>query len=250
MGLLIVAAILGDNINYAVGRFFGERITNWTLFGKRLVRAKDLEKTHGYFERYGVRTIIIARFIPIVRTITPFVAGVGKMSYHNKFLPFDVLGGVAWITHTHYWPVSPSASTRSMQKNYEVIILGIVFISALLPDGDQVRPLPLRRQEKRGTPEGATFVPDGDMRRYGLIRPAARPQFQPGLLHGQDSGVKASTDLPLRPLRTRRTSPSSSGLCNATPGTSGGSTSPIPYKRLIIPFLARAGPRWPPPWAR
>ena len=97
LGLLIVAAILGDNINYWVGRYFGERVTEWKLFGKRLVRDKDLEKTHGYFEKYGVRTIIIARFVPIVRTITPFVAGVGKMDYRKKFLPYDIMGGILWI---------------------------------------------------------------------------------------------------------------------------------------------------------
>lgn len=130
MGLLIVAAVLGDNINYWVGRFFGDRITQWTLFGKRLVRQKDLDKTHGYFERYGVRTIIIARFVPIVRTVTPFVAGVGRMSYRNKFLPFDVLGGIAWITLLLLAGFA-FGQHPFVQKNYEVVILGIVFISVL-----------------------------------------------------------------------------------------------------------------------
>ncbi|MBS1583888.1 MAG: VTT domain-containing protein [Bacteroidetes bacterium] len=130
MGLLIVAAVLGDNINYWVGRFFGDRITQWTLFGKRLVRQKDLDKTHGYFERYGVRTIIIARFVPIVRTVTPFVAGVGRMSYRNKFLPFDVLGGIAWITLLLLAGFA-FGQHPFVQKNYEMVILGIVFISVL-----------------------------------------------------------------------------------------------------------------------
>lgn len=130
LGLLIVAAILGDNINYWVGRFFGERITKMTLYGKRLVRDKDLEKTHGYFEKYGVRTIIIARFIPIVRTITPFVAGIGKMDYRRKFLPYDIMGGILWIglllSAGFLFGQHPF-----VQKNYEVVILGIVFISVL-----------------------------------------------------------------------------------------------------------------------
>ncbi len=78
--LLFLAAVLGDNINYWVGRFFGPRVVKWRLFGRDLVQQKHLEKTHGYFERYGVKTIIIARFVPIVRTITPFVAGIGAMS--------------------------------------------------------------------------------------------------------------------------------------------------------------------------
>jgi membrane-associated protein len=130
LALLIPAAILGDNINYWVGRSFGERVTSWKLFGKRLVREKDLEKTHGYFEKYGVRTIIIARFVPIVRTITPFVAGVGKMNYRKKFLPYDIAGGVLWITLLlmagYLFGQHPF-----VQKNYEVVILGIVFISVL-----------------------------------------------------------------------------------------------------------------------
>jgi len=130
LGLLIVAAILGDNINYWVGRYFGERVTEWKLFGKRLVRDKDLEKTYGYFEKYGVRTIIIARFVPIVRTITPFVAGVGKMDYRKKFLPYDIMGGILWIglllSAGFIFGQHPF-----VQKNYEVVILGIVFISVL-----------------------------------------------------------------------------------------------------------------------
>ncbi|MBS1547197.1 MAG: VTT domain-containing protein [Bacteroidetes bacterium] len=130
LALLIPAAILGDNINYWVGRFFGARITEWKLFGKRLVREKDLAKTHGYFDRYGVRTIIIARFVPIVRTITPFVAGIGKMDYRRKFLPFDILGGVLWISLLLLAGFI-FGQHPFVQKNYEVVILAIVFISVL-----------------------------------------------------------------------------------------------------------------------
>lgn len=130
LALLIPAAILGDNINYWVGRFFGARITEWKLLGKRLVREKDLAKTHGYFDRYGVRTIIIARFVPIVRTITPFVAGIGKMDYRRKFLPFDILGGVLWISLLLLAGFI-FGQHPFVQKNYEVVILAIVFISVL-----------------------------------------------------------------------------------------------------------------------
>jgi membrane-associated protein len=130
LGLLIIAAILGDNINYWVGRFFGAHITGWKLFGRPLVRPKDLEKTHGYFEKYGVRTIVIARFVPIVRTITPFVAGIGKMDYRRKFLPFDIMGGVLWITILLMAGFA-FGQHPFVQKNYEVVILAIVFISVL-----------------------------------------------------------------------------------------------------------------------
>lgn len=128
--LLFAAAVLGDNINYWVGRFFGPRVAKWRLLGRDLVQQKHLDKTHAYFEKYGVKTIIIARFVPIVRTITPFVAGIGAMSYRRKFLPFDVLGGALWIglllLSGFLFGQHPF-----VQKNYETVILAIVFISVL-----------------------------------------------------------------------------------------------------------------------
>ena len=130
LALLIPAAIIGDNINYWVGRTFGLHVLGWKLFGKRLVSQKNLDKTHGYFEKYGVRTIIIARFVPIVRTITPFVAGIGKMDYRRKFLPFDIIGGVLWITLLLLAGFA-FGQHPFVQKNYEVVILAIVGISLL-----------------------------------------------------------------------------------------------------------------------
>ncbi len=129
-GLLFLAAVLGDNINYWVGRYFGPRVVKWRIFGRDLVQQKYLDKTHAYFEKYGVKTIIIARFVPIVRTITPFVAGVGSMDYRRKFLPFDIAGGALWIglllLAGYLFGTHPF-----VQKNYETVILGIVFISVL-----------------------------------------------------------------------------------------------------------------------
>lgn len=128
--LLFVAAVLGDNINYWVGRFFGPRIVKWRTFGRDLVQQKHLDKTHAYFEKYGVKTIIVARFVPIVRTITPFVAGIGSMSYRSKFLPYDIFGGALWISSmvlagyafgTHPW----------IQEHFEAVVIGIVGISVL-----------------------------------------------------------------------------------------------------------------------
>ncbi|HQW87055.1 MAG TPA: VTT domain-containing protein [Flavobacteriales bacterium] len=130
LALLFVAAVLGDNINYAVGRWFGEHVVGWKLFGRALVRRKDLDKTHAYFEKFGVKTIIIARFIPIVRTITPFVAGVGAMDYRRKFLPYDVLGGALWIgllTLMGYL----FGNLPFVQKHYETVILAIIGLSVL-----------------------------------------------------------------------------------------------------------------------
>jgi membrane-associated protein len=128
--LLFLAAVLGDNINYWVGRFFGPRIVKWRTFGRDLVQQKHLDKTHAYFEKYGVKTIIMARFVPIVRTITPFVAGVGAMDYRRKFLPYDIAGGALWICTmllagyafgTHPW----------IQKHFEMVVVAIVLLSVL-----------------------------------------------------------------------------------------------------------------------
>lgn len=130
LALLIPAAILGDSLNYWAGEYLGDRITNLKLFGKRLVRQKDLDKTHSYFEKYGVRTIVIARFVPIVRTLAPFVAGVGKMDYRRKFLPYNIIGGVFWISLLLVAGFL-FGQHPFVQKNYETVILGIVFISVL-----------------------------------------------------------------------------------------------------------------------
>lgn len=129
-GLLFAAAVLGDNINYWVGRFFGPRVVRWRTFGRDLVQQKHLDKTHSYFEKYGVKTIIIARFVPIIRTITPFVAGIGAMDYRRRFLPFDVLGGGLWIGALLLAGYA-FGQHPFVQKHYEAVILGIVFISVL-----------------------------------------------------------------------------------------------------------------------
>lgn len=127
--LLIVAAVLGDNINYFVGKFFSERVLSWKIKGKPLVKKEWLDKTHEFFEKNGTKTIILARFVPIVRTITPFVSGVGRMNY-KTFLPYDILGGVLWVgsvTILGYF----LGQIPFVEKHLEKFILGIVFISVL-----------------------------------------------------------------------------------------------------------------------
>lgn len=95
--LLLLAAFLGDNCNYFIGKFIGEKALGIKIFGKRLVKQEYLAKTHSFYEKYGAATVIVARFVPIVRTIAPFVAGVGKMKY-IKYLFFSVIGALLWVS--------------------------------------------------------------------------------------------------------------------------------------------------------
>ena len=91
--MLAAAAILGDNVNYWIGRYVGPR----AFTGKvRFLKKEYLDRTHRFFEKYGPKAIVLARFVPIVRTFTPFVAGIGAMNY-AKFLCFDIPGGLAWV---------------------------------------------------------------------------------------------------------------------------------------------------------
>lgn len=130
IGLLSIAAILGDNINYGIGRFFGQRAVNLKLFGRSLVKQTYIDKTHGFFEKYGTKAIIMARFVPIVRTFTPFVAGVGKMDYKRKFLPFDIVGGILWISSMSIAGYL-LGSYPLIKNNFEAVVILIILISVL-----------------------------------------------------------------------------------------------------------------------
>jgi membrane-associated protein len=128
--LLTVAAIAGDNLNYAAGRYLGLRATNIKIGGRRLVKQEYIDRTHVFFEKHGTKAIIMARFVPIVRTFTPFVAGLGRMDYKGKFLPFDIFGGILWITS-----MSVSGyffgSLPWVKEHFEAVVLIIIFLSIL-----------------------------------------------------------------------------------------------------------------------
>jgi membrane-associated protein len=130
IALLFIAAVLGDNINYMIGRFAGSKVVALELRGRRLVKQAYLDKTHAFFEKYGTKAIIMARFVPIVRTFTPFVAGVGQMNYKGKFLPYDIAGGFLWISSmslSGYF----LGNLHFFQKHFEAVVLGIILLSVM-----------------------------------------------------------------------------------------------------------------------
>lgn len=127
--LLMIAAVLGDNVNYYVGKYLSEKVLALKIKNKPLVKQEWLDEVHKYFDEYGSKTIVIARFMPIIRTVTPFVAGIGNMN-HNIFLMYNIIGGVIWvgsITLAGYF----LGTIPWVENNLEKIILGIVFVSIL-----------------------------------------------------------------------------------------------------------------------
>lgn len=124
--ILFLAALTGDNVNYFVGRLVGEK-----LFKKnsRFLKKEYLDKTHSFYEKYGGKTIIIARFVPIVRTFTPFVAGLGKMSY-PKYITYCIAGAMLWVglfVYTGYF----FGNLPFIKSNFSFVVIAIILISLL-----------------------------------------------------------------------------------------------------------------------
>lgn len=125
--ILIVAAILGDASNYVIGRQFGERL--FSNPHSRIFKQSYLQKTHDFYKKHGGKTIILARFVPIVRTFAPFVAGMGHMSYRH-FAAFNVIGGIVWVVLFSYAGYF-FGGMEIVQKNLELLIILIIFVSIL-----------------------------------------------------------------------------------------------------------------------
>lgn len=127
VGILIVAAILGDAVNYSIGRYFGQRL--FSNPNSKIFKQSYLEKTNKFYEKHGGKTIILARFVPIVRTFAPFVAGMGKMTYKH-FLSFNVIGGIAWISIFSFLGYFVGGF-ETVQNNIKIIVVLIIIISIL-----------------------------------------------------------------------------------------------------------------------
>ncbi len=127
--LLFIAAVLGDNCNYWIGRTIGLKVFHIKLKGKPIVKQEYLDKTHVFFEKYGTKAIIMARFVPFVRTFAPFAAGIAEMNY-KKYLSFDLLGGALWIgslTTAGYL----LGEVEFIRKHIDLVCLGVVGMSVL-----------------------------------------------------------------------------------------------------------------------
>jgi membrane-associated protein len=125
--LLSAAAILGDTVNYALGKFFGHAII--AAGNGRFVKKEYVDKTHRFFEKYGGRTIILARFVPIVRTFAPFVAGIGEMNYFH-FLVYNVTGGIVWVAGFIYGGFY-FGNMPFVKDNFTLVIFAIIVLSIL-----------------------------------------------------------------------------------------------------------------------
>ncbi|MBS0905424.1 DedA family protein [Pantoea dispersa] len=125
--LLVIAAILGDAVNYIIGRLFGEKL--FSNPNSKIFRRSYLDKTHAFYDRHGGKTIILARFVPIVRTFAPFVAGMGHMSYRH-FALFNVTGALLWVLLFSYAGYL-FGDLPVVQENLKLLIVGIIIVSVL-----------------------------------------------------------------------------------------------------------------------
>lgn len=125
--LLAIAAILGDTVNYGIGHYLGPRV--FSRQDVRFLNRRYLDRTHKFYEKYGGKTIIIARFVPIIRTFAPFVAGVGSMTY-SRFIAYNIVGGLAWIAifvaGGYFFGNIPI-----VRKNFTLVIMAIILISVM-----------------------------------------------------------------------------------------------------------------------
>jgi len=123
---LSIAAILGDTVNYWIGHYIGPRAFSGNI---RFLKKEYLDRTHDFYEKHGGKTIILARFIPIIRTFAPFVAGIGAMSY-GRFITYNVVGGVAWVgifVFLGYY----FGSLEFVRNNFSLVVIAIIIISVL-----------------------------------------------------------------------------------------------------------------------
>jgi len=124
--VLVCAAIFGDTANYWIGHFFGEKLIASKL---SIIKKEHIDKTRSFYDKHGGKTIILARFVPIVRTFAPFVAGIGKMHY-GKFISYNIVGGIAWVTLFTFAGYF-FGNIPAVKHNLTIVIFGIIGISVI-----------------------------------------------------------------------------------------------------------------------
>jgi membrane-associated protein len=125
--LLVIAGVLGNTVNYSIGYYLGPRVFQWE--GSRLFNRKALDRAHAFYEKHGGVTIIITRFVPILRTFAPFVAGIARMTY-LRFTAYNLAGGLAWVLsllYTGYW----FGNVPIVKQNLSAVILGVIVLSVM-----------------------------------------------------------------------------------------------------------------------
>jgi len=146
--LLATAAVLGDSVNYWIGHYLGER-----AYKIRWIKQEYLERTHAFFEKHGGKTIFLARFVPIVRTFAPFVAGIGRMSY-GYFFSYNVFGGIAWValftTAGHLFGNIPA-----IRDHFSLVVLAIILVSVLPMAYEGIKAAREKKETQGGLPEAS-----------------------------------------------------------------------------------------------
>jgi len=156
--LIVLAAVLGDQVGYMIGKFFGPRL--FSRPNSRLFKQENLEKAHEFMEKFGPKAIVLARFVPIVRTFAPIVAGAGRMKYRT-FLTYNVIGGVAWgtgVTLAGYW----LGQIDVIKKNVEAILVLIVLVSVVPIIIEYLRERSKKKRAAAQTPPQQQYQPMDD----------------------------------------------------------------------------------------
>ncbi|MEV5430682.1 VTT domain-containing protein [Streptomyces sp. NPDC052701] len=174
--LIVIAAVVGDQVGYMIGKFLGPKLFNRP--NSKLFKQENLDKAHEFMERYGPKAIVLARFVPIVRTFAPIVAGAGRMKYRT-FLTYNVIGGVAWgtgITVAGYW----LGQIDFIKKNVEAILILIVLVSVVPIIVEYLRERGKKKRAAAEAPAGRQPQPpvmDDATTQLRRIPPAEQPSY-------------------------------------------------------------------------